>query len=120
MEEEQRHREVKPRARVTQLRWMVHRGLVLLLAGAACSPGLAMWRRACPQPHTCWVATITDTIQTRHLQSWGQEEAVVKRVSMKVVWIYQEGQRQNPAGAVHLSLTLAVTPGPGGRRKRKR
>lgn len=35
---------------------------------------------------------------------------MVERVSTKVVWIYVEGQRQKPAGTVHLSLTLVVTP----------
>lgn len=35
---------------------------------------------------------------------------MVERVSTKVVWLYVEGQRQKPAGTVHLSLTLVVTP----------
>lgn len=38
------------------------------------------------------------------------------RVPMKVVWTREEGQRQRPAGRVHLSLTSAVTLRPVGAR----
>lgn len=39
------------------------------------------------------------------------------RVPRKMIWTHEEGQRQNPAGRVHLSLTSVVTLRPVGTRE---